>query len=261
MNHPVDLLVDLVDGSIAPQDRVVVEAHLADCARCRRDVELAAAGRQVARSLPSPETPDGLADEAIAEAERHAREVAPEVAALRDRGGRADAPAWYRWAGAAAAAAAVLLIVVVALPNVGGGGDEAQVGSTAEDAAFAPRAAETVEVLDLDLDTDQVQALALGYRATPDEVAADTGAAMPSEAIADAGAVTPKDVLSCLRTAVPELETQRPVRLIAARFEGTPAYLGVFLSGPGAGQAPDTATVWVVGRSGCEILSTTQASL
>lgn len=260
MNHPVDLLVDLVDGSIAPQDRAVVEAHLADCARCRRDVEFAAAGRQVARSLPSPEVPDGLADAAIAEAEHHAREVAPEVAPLRG-GGRAGAPAWYRWAGAAAAAAAILLVVVIALPDVGGGGDEAQVGSAAEDAAFAPRAAETVEVLDLDLDTDQVQALALGYRANPDGVRADTGAAMPSEAVAGTDALTPKDVLSCLRTAIPELETQRPVRLIAARFEGTPAYLGVFLSGPGADQAPDTATVWVVARSGCEILSTTQASL
>ncbi len=261
MNHPVDLLVDLVDGSIAPQDRAVVESHLADCARCRRDVELAAAGRQVARSLPPPEVPDGLADEAIAEAERHAREVAPEVAPLRDRGGRADAPTWYRRAGAAAAAAAVVLVVVVALPNLGGGGDDAQVGSTAEDAAFAPRAAETVEVLDLDLDTDQVQALALGYRAGAAEVGADTGAAVPSGAVPAADTAEPEDVLSCLRTAIPELEDQRPVRLIAARFEGTPAYLGVFLSGPGAGQAPDTATVWVVARSGCEILSTTQASL
>lgn len=262
MNHPSDLLVDLVDGSITPEDRAVVDAHLSSCARCRHDVALATAGRDALRRLPEPEIPAGLADAAIAEAERRAHEVAPEVSPLRRGGGRADGPAWYRWAGAAAAAAVVLLLVV-ALPNVGG--DDASISqadsATPGAAEFAPRAAETVEVLDVDLDTAQVQAIALGYRAGAEGAELDASAAGPSGSVAASDPVGPKDALACLRGAVPELEDQEPVRLIAARFEGTPAYLGVYLSGPGAGQPADTATVWVVSHGGCEILSSTQASL
>ena len=45
------------------------------------------------------------------------------------------------------------------------------------------------------------------------------------------------------------------VRLIRAEFNGTPAYLAVFLEGPGAGQAPDTVVVWVASVEGCTPLS------
>jgi hypothetical protein len=263
MNHPSDLLVDLVDGSITPQDRAVVDAHLGTCARCRQDVALATAGRDALRSLPEPVVPAGLGDAAIAEAERRAREVAPGVTPLRGGGGRADGPAWYRWAGGAAAAAAALLVLVVALPNVGGDDiSTSQVDSALPgDAELAPRAAETVEVLDVDLDVEDVQALALGYRAGAEGAERDTGATGASGSIAASDPTGPEVALGCLREAVPELDAQEPARLIAARFEGTPAYLGIFLSGPGAGQPPDTATVWVVSREGCEILSSTQASL
>jgi hypothetical protein len=41
------------------------------------------------------------------------------------------------------------------------------------------------------------------------------------------------------------------VRLIEAEFEGTPAYLAVFLQGPGAGQPPDHAVVWVTSKDDC----------
>jgi hypothetical protein len=150
----------------------------------------------------------------------------------------------------------------VALPNVGGDDTSTSQTDSAPGAVeVAPRAAETVEVLDVDLDTAQVQALALGYRAGAEGVEFDTGATGPSGSVAASDPVGPEDALGCLRGAVPELDGQEPVRMIAARFEGTPAYLGIFLSGPGAGQPADTATVWVVSRVGCEILSSTQASL
>jgi hypothetical protein len=47
----------------------------------------------------------------------------------------------------------------------------------------------------------------------------------------------------------------RLVRLIEARFVDAPAYFAVFLQGPGAGQPPDRAVVWVVSREGCTLLN------
>ena len=46
------------------------------------------------------------------------------------------------------------------------------------------------------------------------------------------------------------------IRLIEAQFEGTPAYIGVYSEGPGAGQAPDHIVVFVVAKGDCRILST-----
>ena len=46
------------------------------------------------------------------------------------------------------------------------------------------------------------------------------------------------------------------IRLIEAQFEGTPAFIGVFSEGPGAGQAPDHVVVFVVAKDDCRILST-----
>ncbi len=47
--------------------------------------------------------------------------------------------------------------------------------------------------------------------------------------------------------------TQDPVRLIAARFEGKPAYLAVYLQGPGAGEPPDLVTVTVTWAGTCRV--------
>jgi hypothetical protein len=137
--------------------------------------------------------------------------------------------------------------------------------------ATAYDVAAELEVQDADYDTTLVQRLALSYRggdgADPTAVAAGAPAAEMTDAgavdLPPAGAADPEgtdDALECLRAAFPTL-SGGPIRLIAARFEGTPAYLGLFLTGPGAGQPPDTATVWVAARHDCSILSSTQASL
>jgi len=47
------------------------------------------------------------------------------------------------------------------------------------------------------------------------------------------------------------------VRLIDARFRGTPAYIGIYLAGPGAGQPPDSALVRIASKHGCAILHST----
>ncbi|HSJ51739.1 MAG TPA: hypothetical protein VLA90_10725, partial [Actinomycetota bacterium] len=74
-----------------------------------------------------------------------------------------------------------------------------------------------------------------------------------------AGAVLdPAPALECLRTSgAPVDETNdRLVRLIQARYDGTPAYLAVFLESPGADQPADTAVVWVAAKADCRILDT-----
>jgi hypothetical protein len=42
-------------------------------------------------------------------------------------------------------------------------------------------------------------------------------------------------------------------RLVEAQYLGKPAYIAVFLQGPGAGQSPDRAVVWVLSRKDCHI--------
>jgi hypothetical protein len=66
--------------------------------------------------------------------------------------------------------------------------------------------------------------------------------------------------LDCLNRAAPDAAGDL-TQLIRARFQGTPAYFAVFLEGPGAGEPPDKATVWVVSAAGCDILSFAQAKL
>jgi hypothetical protein len=44
------------------------------------------------------------------------------------------------------------------------------------------------------------------------------------------------------------------IRLLEGRYEGSPAVLGVVVSGPGAGEPPDRAEVLVADRRDCSIL-------
>src|SRR5207245_2785662 len=81
-----------------------------------------------------------------------------------------------------------------------------------------------------------------------------------------AGAAAPfADAVACLgRAFTPTTESQglpgQLVRVIQARFRGTPAILGVYLIGPGAGQPTDIIRVLVASSRGCTILTSTQAT-
>ncbi len=50
-------------------------------------------------------------------------------------------------------------------------------------------------------------------------------------------------------------------RVILARYEGQPAYLGVYVQSPGAGLAPNVVLVVVASVRGCDPLSTGQFKL
>ncbi len=85
----------------------------------------------------------------------------------------------------------------------------------------------------------------------------------PREAPEAALSATPQQTqkaLRCIVKSAPD-ETGQLTRLIKARFQGTPAYLAVFLEGPGADQPPDAVSVWVFATDGCAILSYSNARL
>jgi anti-sigma factor RsiW len=238
MNHPYELLADLMDGTLDEGDLAGVQAHLDVCASCREDLSHATAGRQASRSLPQATAPTDLQQRITAEA-----------------GGRAiprqGIPAWYRWAGVAAAAA-VVVAIAIALPNVGDGGkqraaEDAAASVQAQGAEGGARANDDVAfaVEDKNYDEKALQRLV-----------SSSADAASSEQAPFAGALTDPAAVRCVERAVPDEATGRLSRVIQARFEGRAAYIGLYLESPGAGQRPDLVAAWVAARDDCSFLST-----
>lgn len=234
--HPEELLAPYVDGALDPDERAAVEAHLAACARCREEVELARRAVRALSALGEEPVPLGL--------------TAPVLARAR----RAAEPAWRRrgWAVGLAAAAALVLAGALVLPQVlrapaGGGGPRMEAAQTADlGPTQAARALPPLESWDRDLDEREAKRLAV-------QAAKGAGSPAPEAPAYAAGAET---ALACLTSSGVTLDDQHVlVRLISARYLGTPAYLGVFREGPGGGQPPTRVVVWVVAREDCRILT------
>jgi len=271
MSHPGPLLTDYVDGTLGPEPRAEVESHLQGCATCREEVRLARAGKRAAAAVPSPAVPPDLAEQAIDEARRVARERSPEVAAISSaERRRPNAP---RWLAAATAAAAVIIAVALIGPKLG----QSQ-GSVAEQAAGAAggaRALPSPTAVEI-----QRQNYTFGGLSTTTQALRSTYASFAADA--EAGAVTapastltnapPTDHTSkfsidrlapatnCLTRAFVHTEGQL-VRVILARYEGQPAYFGVYLVSPGAGLAPNELRLDVASVQGCTILAESSAKI
>lgn len=256
MTHPEELFAGYVDGTLSSEDRVAVETHLGDCARCTRDVELAAGARSALRSMIEEPAPAGIASDAL----REAAGVRPAVP-----GGT---PRWYRVGGLVAAAAAGLLVLSLVLPNIGqnDASDRDVAAAKAEDAAGgdAGGAVETleatlIELRQIDYDDASLTGFTSSYRTIADG-SAETGTAQaPAAPVLGTQAQTDK-ALACVAEAAPE-ESGELMNLIRARFKGTPAYFAVFFESPGADQPFDRVTVWVLRTSDCGILSFSSAPL
>ena len=259
MRHPDELLAEYVDGALAEGERAVVERHLDSCERCRGEVALARAAREALASVAEIPAPGDLGAAAIAGARRRAaHEPAP--------ASRSGQPGWYRWAGAAAGIAAALLVAALVLPHVGSSPGEEPAAGVAAPSAALPEAT-SVEAQNVDYDLAGVEALATSYggqdrafgsnnQSSQIPVAAE---ATPAQRIPFAAAV------ACLDRAFTVPAGQRGpegklVRVIQARFRGTPAILGVYLIGPGAGQPADIVRVLVASSEDCSILTSTQAT-
>jgi hypothetical protein len=274
MSHPGPLLADYVDGTLDPSTRAEVDAHLRTCAACRAEVSLATAGANAAESLGAPATPAGLGEPAIAEAGRLAAERNPEVTPIAGRGRRRPTASRVL---AAAGAAALILLVVVAAPKLG---QDSRGGATREAAAAGSAGASSypqatgVEIQHADFSFDTLPdvvtqfgralAPAAGFEAAVPSSAALASDATRPPAIPDAGVPTNASMLpkatACLNQAF-----GTPIgtlsRVIRATYGGQPAYLGVYLIGPGAGLPPTLLQLSVASVHGCQPLGQTTARL
>jgi hypothetical protein len=232
MNHPYEQLADLVDGTLDEGDLAGVQAHLDTCASCREDLAHATAGREAARSLPQVAAPADLHGNVIVTA-----------------GGRGHGtPAWYRWAGVAAAAA-VVVAIAIALPNVGDGNKRAAEDTAGGMEAVSAPATDAgtqgqLEIVDKDYDANDLKRLAR-----------DIGSETRAEGPEPQATTLDSSAAQCVRQAFDEQPVGRLARLIQARFDGRPAYIAVYLEGPGAGEPADTAVVWAAAKDDCTILS------
>jgi anti-sigma factor RsiW len=274
MSHPGPLLADYVDGSLDPSTRAEVDAHLRGCATCRAEVDLAKAGVQRAQGLAEPAAPAGIAEAAIAEAERLTTERNPEVTPIA---GRARRPTTPRVLAAAGAAAAILLIVLVG-PKLGqnSGAGTAQMAAGANAGAGAYPSATTVELQHADYSFEALPSFAAELRATfstsagwmDTAEAASGAAAAPTSVPAISGAETDyafdanrlPPATECLDHAF-DHPAGTLSRVILASYRGEPAYLGVYLIGPGAELPPTLLQLNVASVHGCNPVGQTTARL
>ncbi len=226
MTHPEELLAGYVDGTLSAEERVAVETHLAGCARCSRDIELA------------DERPVGpQVDDRGAGSCRHRLAGAP-----GSRGGSTGrraggTPRWYRVGGMVAAVAAGLLVFSLVLPNIGqnDASDRDTAAAKAEDAAGGG-AGGAVATLRGHADRDpagrttttrRLTGFTSSYRTVADgSVEMGTAEAPVAPVFGTPGA--DRQGAGVRRRSPPRGETETLQHLIRARFEGTPAYFAVF---------------------------------
>lgn len=247
MTHPEELLAGYVDGALTEEERAEVDAHLASCRVCREEMELSTQAVAALAELPEQPVPLGVMNPVAAEIRRRTAGAAP-------------APWWGRlqWAAGLAAAAALVAVVAVALPRLGEQEEGASLraeagGATPTESAPGADAALTGAVFleiqpEADYSAEQLEALANDAAQRTDFRAVAPGAATVADAEAESAKV-------CLAEPGGLTESDRLVRLIRARFDGKPAYLGVYLESPGADRPPNRVVIWVVATKDCRILS------
>ena len=254
MTHPEELLAGYVDGTLSAQERAAVEAHVAGCARCSREIGLATRARSALRSLEEVPAPEDIGSLAIQEAEGRPAPAAE------------GTPRWYRVGGIVGAVAAGLLVFTLVLPHVGqsddsGGGDQRALSASERDTeAGKLSAASGIEIQHENYDNTSLTALITSLAAEDSSAGGAVGAASAPVALATGSQAQVDKALACIVQSAPG-ETGDLKRLIRARFEGTSAYLALFTEGPGAGQPADRAIIWVFATDDCRILSSSLAQL
>jgi hypothetical protein len=261
--HPEELLAEYLDGTLEPEDRARVESHMAGCVSCREEVSLAGSARQALGMLPELDVPAGTTWPVVQRARQHRRwlpAVPPRVA--------------WAAAGAAAVAAAVIggFILVGGPARFGGqtagAPGEESARSTLEDSTaggqHAPAASitayPTFRRSDQDYDGASLASLA---RDLTTEASADLDQGLFAEPPARfyaratnlATADRTRQALSCVAEAVSPDRSLAPFTVVAARFEGEPAYIGAFLQADRPDQPYRQLAVYVVSRDGCALRS------
>jgi hypothetical protein len=262
--HPEEQLASFVDGSATDEERRLVEAHLAGCARCRVEVKLAERGLVAMRALPQLEAP-GLTEEPdwLRQARPEAIPVARPPARRPRRRFSFGLPVWQRVAWGAGIAAAASLAAVFLFGSLRGGPSPttAAKGGAPNREAFAG--------VETSTDYDRASLGALAARVAREEGArSDLGstaaAPLASPVPAPAGEApesSPQSVdratqdraLSCLQRGAGLAESVGAAYLEIASFEGRPAFIGAFPNNPSGG-APTQLLVIAVDRIDCRPL-------
>lgn len=262
--HPDDLLAEYAEGTLDPDESSRVEAHLAACERCGREVLLAKRGLEALAGLPELEAPAGLG----LAVRRQAR--------ARPGGSRA----WRVVAPVAAAAVLIAggIVVVGSLSGEDAGGPTATSGDAgAEGAPAAPQedtgegaeAADGQRLTTADLprysetSENYTQAgLVTLARSLRDEARTELGRGLAPSATSFFVAFDPsalptrlRDTYRCVVADVPPDQLIVPFTIEAASFEDEPAYVASFLQGPAPDQPYDRLVIWVVGREDCRLRS------
>lgn len=254
VRHPEELLAGYVDGTLDDKERAVVEAHLSGCDRCREESALAMRAVGLLREIAEEPVPFGVMNPVTAEIARRMRRTTPRPLSQR-----------VLWAAGGAIAAAFIGIVALwVLPGVGGGNqsaDSTAAGAAAE--AGAPRVttsggAATVAGAPVSLErrSTNYDDAALARLATETAATAKAGS-LRAETEATADAAATKAATSCLARGAGVEPQDVLVRLIAARYGGKPAFIGVFLTSPAQGRPADGVLVWVVDADTCRFASIT----
>ena len=259
MTHPDDLLADYVDGTLDERRRADVDAHLQGCVRCREEVRLAGAAKASLAGLEDVPVPFGVTGPVVVEAGKR----------FEQRGRTWER---FRWAAGVAVAAALVLVVVL---NLGRGDEQnaarpaaasaatgaaAEAGGAAADSGAAVPFHGLERQADVSYDEAGIRAVALQARDAlkAAEKREPTAALAAPSAQGDQAFSSAATARRCIERSGLPTDDPRDVliRMIQARFEGTPAYIAVFAESPGAGQPADHVVVWVVSTQDCRILST-----
>lgn len=262
--HPDALLAEYAEDALGPEDHARVEAHVSGCERCEREVALARQARGALAGLPELDAPRGLG-----------------LAVRREaRAGARGSRAWRVVAPVAAAAVLVAggIVVVRSLSDGGNEGPTAVSGNGggAEGAPAAPQSSpEAAEAGDARTLADQVfpryressadftrAGLVILARSVRDEARAELDRGLAPSATAffagfDPSGLSPqlRPIYRCVVAEVPPDQLIVPFTIVAAAFEGEPAYIASFLQGPAPDQPYDRVVIWVVGREDCRLRS------
>jgi hypothetical protein len=262
LQHPEELLAEFVDGTLGPEDRALVESHLSTCGSCREEVALAGPAREALSGLPDLDVPAGTTWPVVQRARQRKRwlpALSPRVA----------------WATAGAAAVLIVASVLIGgqiIPTsqeAGGPAAEREIAGpeeAAEDAAMAPNAQgkalayPTFRRTDRDYEGPALASLAEEL-AGQAKLALEQGFPEPpaayytrTSALLTLSART-RRALSCVVKAVSPDRSLAPFTVVAARFQGEPAYVGAFLQADRPDQPYAELVLYVVSRDGCALRS------
>jgi putative zinc finger protein len=262
-SHPEELLAEYADGTLGPEDRARVDAHVATCPTCREEIVLAGSSRQVLEALPQLDVPPGTMWPVVQRAGRRRRWLP----AMSPRA------AWVT-AGAAAAAAAVIgaFALVGGLdlsgsPQSAAGRAEMTEGAagpqpspnsqfdTAAEGADYPvfqRSSRDYDAASLNALTAQLTRSAKG--------ALDQGFPEPPleyhrrVLLAKLPAQT-RQSLTCVVRAVSPDRSLAPYSVLITTYDGEPVYVGAFLQADEPNRPYRQLVLYVVSRQDCTLKS------